>query len=99
MANINPYFLNLESGYLFPEIAKRKETFLKKNPDSRELLNLGIGDISLPIASYITEAISKAALEMSSTDTLKGYGPGSGYKFLKEAIIQNEYGACDPVRL
>lgn len=91
MANINPYFLNLESGYLFPEIAKRKETFLENNPGSRELLNLGIGDISLPVASYITEAISKAALEMSDTNTLKGYGPGSGYNFLKEAIIQNEY--------
>jgi LL-diaminopimelate aminotransferase len=95
MAHLNPNFSTLDNAYLFPEIAKRKELFLKENPNTQEILNLGIGDISLPVAPSITKAISEAALEMSDLKSFKGYGPENGYPFLREAIIENEYPNLD----
>jgi hypothetical protein len=60
------------------------------HPDA-EIINVGIGDISLPLASVVVSAISKAASEMSCNQTIRGYGPSEGYKFLKDKINQDEY--------
>lgn len=89
-ADLNKNHLKLKGGYLFPEIQMRSELALKKKPKLK-LLNLGIGDISEPIPTAIIEAICKAAHELGRKETLRGYGPSSGYDFLKEAIWKNEY--------
>ncbi|NGX28262.1 MAG: LL-diaminopimelate aminotransferase [Candidatus Anoxychlamydiales bacterium] len=86
MPNVNPDLLKLKNNYFFNEIDKKVKLKNLKNP-----LNLGIGDITQPLASSIIEALKKASLEMGSKKTLKGYGPSDGYLFLKEKIKENDY--------
>ena len=90
MAKGNPNFDNLRREYIFPIIEKKLLELKKENPDA-EIINVGIGDISLPLASVVVSAISSAAREMSCHQTIRGYGPSEGYKFLKDQITQNEY--------
>ena len=42
--------------YLFAEIAKRVEAFAAANPD-KKLIRLGIGDVTLPLAPVVVEAM------------------------------------------
>ncbi len=83
--NINQNYLNLEDSYLFSTIAKKVSEFSNKNPD-KNIIRLGIGDVTLPLAPVVVEAIKKAADEMGVQSTFKGYGPEQGYAFLREAI-------------
>ena len=83
--NINKNYLQLEESYLFSSIAKKINIFLKNNP-SADLIRLGIGDVTLPIAPAVIEAAKKAADEMGVKETFKGYGPEQGYLFLREAV-------------
>lgn len=90
MAHINENYLKLKAGYLFPEIERRVREFQKKNPIA-EVIKMGIGDITLPLAPSIIKAFHEGVDEMSKIETFKGYGPGQGYGFLREAIAVNEY--------
>ena len=90
MAKINENFLNLKGGYLFSEIARRVNEFKKANPQ-REILRLGIGDVTLPLVPAVVEALEKASAEMGKAETFRGYGPEYGYDFLREAIAQNDF--------
>ncbi len=92
MAQLNPRFEKLETAYIFPVIEKKLTEFKSENPE-RRILKLGIGDISIPLAPKIAEAISLAAREM--TEKTIGYGPGNGHLFLREAICNNEYSDYD----
>ncbi len=83
--NINKNYLNLEDSYLFSTIAKKVAEFSNNNPD-KKIIRLGIGDVTLPLAPVVVEAIKKAADEMGVQSTFKGYGPEQGYAFLREAI-------------
>ena len=49
MININENFLKLRAGYLFPEIGRRIKEFKAKNP-SAEVISMGIGDVTQPLA-------------------------------------------------
>lgn len=82
---INQNYLNLEDSYLFSTIAKKVAEFTVKNPDAN-LIKMGIGDVTLPLAPVVVEALKKAADEMGVKETFKGYGPEQGYAFLREAI-------------
>ena len=90
MAKINENFLNLKGGYLFSEIARRVNEFKKANPQ-REILRLGVGDVTLPLVPAVVEALEKASAEMGNAETFRGYGPEYGYDFLREAIAQNDF--------
>ena len=83
--NINQNYLNLEDSYLFSTIAKKVAEFTKNNPD-KKLIKMGIGDVTLPLAPVVVDAIKKAADEMGVKETFRGYGPEQGYDFLREAI-------------
>jgi len=83
--NINQNYLKLEDSYLFSTVAKKVAEFAAKNPNAK-IIKLGIGDVTLPLAPVIVEAIKKAADEMGVQETFKGYGPEQGYAFLREAI-------------
>ena len=63
MAQINQNFLKLPGGYLFPEIGRRVRAFSAENPPM-PLIRLGIGDVTLPLAPVVVEAMVKAAREM-----------------------------------
>ena len=92
MAQINDHYLKLEAGYLFPEIGRRVGAYQKANPEA-PVIRLGIGDVTLPLAPAIVEALHFAVDEMSRAEDFKGYGPGQGYPFLVEAILEHDFRA------
>ncbi|HIY77759.1 MAG TPA: LL-diaminopimelate aminotransferase [Candidatus Borkfalkia excrementavium] len=82
---INENYSRLKDSYLFSEIAHRVQKFSAAHPD-REILKMGIGDVTLPLAPAVVEAMRSAAEEMGRAETFRGYGPEQGYPFLREAI-------------
>ena len=83
---INKNYLNLKDSYLFLEIANRVTAYSANNPD-KKIIRLGIGDVTLPLAPVVVDAMQKATLEMGKPSTFRGYGEYEGYPFLQDAII------------
>ncbi len=92
MAKINTNFLNLGESYLFVEIARRVRAYKEANPD-RDVISLGIGDVTLPLADAVVKEMEKASAEMGKAETFKGYGPEKGYEFLASAIAKQDFEA------
>lgn len=90
MSYINENFLNLQESYLFSTIAKKVAKYVENNPN-RNIIKLGIGDVTRPIVPACVEAMHKAIDEMGTANGFKGYGPEQGYEFLREAIVENDY--------
>lgn len=88
MPYINENFLKLEKNYLFINIAKKINEFIANNPDKKDnIIRMGIGDVTLPLAPCVVEAVKKGVEEMGVKETFKGYeDSGTGYDFLKEAV-------------
>lgn len=86
---VNQNYNNLEDSYLFSTIARKVNEYANSNPD-KEIIRLGIGDVTLPLCPAVIQAMHDAVDEMSQKETFKGYGPEQGYGFLKESI-QNYY--------
>ena len=90
MIRLNDNFLNVNENYLFTEIAKRTNDYKKNHPDA-DIIKLGIGDVTLPIADCVIKAMHNAVDELSNKDTFVGYGPEIGYGFLREKISEWDY--------
>ena len=82
---VNSNYDNLVPSYLFAEIAKRVNEFVEANPD-KNVIKLGIGDVTLPLAPVVIEAMKKGAEDLGKKETFKGYPDYEGYAFLREAI-------------
>ncbi len=86
MPTINENFLKLEKNYLFINIAKKINAYTNANPNA-DLIRMGIGDVTLPIAKCVVDAMKNGADEMGIKETFKGYeDSGAGYDFLREAV-------------
>jgi LL-diaminopimelate aminotransferase len=92
MTYINDNYLKLSAGYLFVEIGRRVKKFCEDNP-SANVIRLGIGDVTEPLAPAVVQAMHVAVDEMAVRSSFRGYGPEQGYDFLREAIAQNDYHA------
>lgn len=90
MLKVNQNFLKLPGSYLFSEIEKRVNTFVKNNPD-KKIIKLGIGDVTQPLSPSVIKAMHLAADEMGNEATFKGYRSDNGYEFLREKIAQIDY--------
>ncbi len=90
MALVNEHFLKLPGSYLFSDIAKKINTFKITHPQ-KEIIRLGIGDVTRPLPPACIEAMHKAVEELAAASTFHGYGPEQGYDFLREAIIKKDY--------
>lgn len=82
---INSNYHNVEEGYLFSTIAKKVNEFKTAHPD-KEIIRLGIGDVTLPLPKIVVKALVKASEEMGDAKTFKGYGEEQGYAFLRDKI-------------
>ena len=87
MAHINQNFTKLPGGYLFPEIGRRVRAFSAEGTPM-PLIRLGIGDVTLPLAPVVVEALHKASEEMGHKETFRGYCEETcgAYDFLRFAI-------------
>jgi LL-diaminopimelate aminotransferase len=92
MATINENYLKLQGSYLFAEIARRVACFKDEYPES-EIIRLGIGDVTRPLAPAVIASMHKAVDDMAQEKTFRGYGPEQGYDFLVKKIIENNYEA------
>lgn len=87
---LNQNFLNIPESYLFSEIAARVAAFREAHPEA-DVISLGIGDVTRPIAPAVVAAMHEAVEDMASADTFRGYGPEQGYSFLRDAIAEYDY--------
>ena len=96
MFKVNENFAKLPGSYLFANIAKKVSAFQESHPE-KEIIRLGIGDVTQPIAPAIIAAMHKAVDEMGNAATFHGYAPESGYDFLRTVIAENDFQArgCD----
>lgn len=92
MAKVNENFAKLPGSYLFAEIARRTTAFQEANPDA-DIIKLGIGDVTLPLAPAVREAMHQAVDEQANAATFKGYGPYEGYDFLRNTIAHHDFAA------
>ena len=83
---LNEQFQALSQNYLFAAIAQKVEAYSKAHPE-KSLIRMGIGDVTLPLAPAVIEAMHRATEEMAHRETFRGYSPDScGYPFLRKAI-------------
>lgn len=92
MFQINENYLKLPGSYLFSNIAKKVAAYKEANQGA-EVISLGIGDVTQPLAPAIIKRLHSAVDEMADAKTFKGYAPDLGYSFLREAIVQNDFKA------
>lgn len=90
MVKINENFLKMEDSYLFSTVANKVAKYQQDNPD-KNIIKLGIGDVTKPIANKIIEQMKKAVDELGKSNTFRGYGPEQGYEFLRKAIVKYDY--------
>ena len=90
MARINDSYLKLQAGYLFPEIGRRVKAFTDANTDA-QVIRLGIGDVTLPLAPAVLKAFHEGVDDMAKGETFHGYGPEQGYDWLSQVIIDKAY--------
>ena len=90
MFKINENYLKLPGSYLFSTIAKKVNAYQEANPE-KDLIRLGIGDVTQPLAPSIIEALHGAVDEMAAAETFHGYAPDLGYEFLRNAIVDGDY--------
>lgn len=82
---INDNYNNLTESYLFSTISKKIAEFKEKNPNA-DIIKMGIGDVTLPLAKTVVDAMTKASMEMGKKESFRGYGPEQGYDFLRVSI-------------
>ncbi len=92
MFKVNENYLKLPGSYLFSNIAKKVSAYKAANP-GKEIISLGIGDVTQPLAPAIINSLHKAVDEMAVKETFRGYAPDLGYEFLRSAISKNDYAA------
>ena len=89
MFKINDNYLKLPGSYLFSTIAKKVAAYTEANP-TKDIIRLGIGDVTLPLAPAVIKRLHSAVDEMADQSTFKGYAPDLGYAFLRETIAKKD---------
>lgn len=86
----NENFAKLQAGYLFPEIARRRNAYLENNPDAK-IISLGIGDTTMPIPPHILSGLETGASKLGTKDGYSGYGAEQGMAALRGRIAEKLY--------
>lgn len=92
MIRINEHYGKLQASYLFADIARRVREFQQRHPE-REIIRLGIGDVTRALPAACIEAFHRGVDDLASEATFRGYGPEQGYDFLRDAIAEHDFAA------
>lgn len=92
MYRINSNYQKLPGSYLFSTIAKKVAAFTKENPE-KQVIRLGIGDVTRPLPEPVIKALHAAVEEMGNAETFRGYAPDLGYAFLRDVIAEKDFRA------
>ena len=82
----------LPDDYIFAAVRKKAETFARTS--GTKLIDLGVGDVKLPLFTATVDAMKKACDELGKKETFRGYPPAEGYMFLREKISETIYGGA-----
>ena len=82
---INTNYANLKNNYLFSTVAEKVRVYSEAHPQA-DIIKLGIGDVTKPLAKTVIKALHDAVDENAKAETFMGYGPEQGYAFLREAL-------------
>ena len=74
MIRLNENYQNLKDSYLFYNIAQKTKKYLEENP-GKKLYRMGIGDVSLPLASAVCTALHTAVDDQSKKESFHGVRP------------------------
>lgn len=73
------FYTQLSEQYLFVEVSKKIKA-------KKDIIDLSVGDVRLPLPKAICEAGERAAREMGNGDQFRGYPPERGYDFMRRAV-------------
>ncbi len=90
MLKTNKNYLGLSENYLFSNIAHKISVYAAEHPE-KDIIRLGIGDVTLPLAPAVIKALEAAVEEQSRRETFRGYSPDLGYGFLRDTISEQDY--------
>ena len=90
MVQRNKNIAKLQSGYLFPEINKRKNQLIKENPTAK-IISLGVGNTTEPVTPHITKKMVEYAQGLGTVEGYSGYGDEVGTKAMREQIAAKFY--------
>ena len=82
---VNSNFDSLVPNYLFADVARKTNEFAAAHPE-QEVIKLGIGDVTLPLAPIVVAFMKKGCDDLRNKETFKGYPEYEGYDFVREAI-------------
>jgi LL-diaminopimelate aminotransferase len=92
MVKRNPSFAKLAGGYLFPEIGRRRNTYVEANPEMKDrIISLGIGDTTQPIPPHILTGLVEGAQRLGKKETYSGYGDVQGNDDIRQKIAEKLY--------
>lgn len=87
MLTPNLSYANLRESYLFHHISRKTGAYLEAHPGTH-LYRMGIGDVSLPLAPAVIQALHGAVDDQAAKERFHGYMPECGAPFLREAIAE-----------
>lgn len=82
---INRNFERLVPNYLFADVARKTNEFAKAHPE-KEIIRLGIGDVTLPLSPVVVNAMKNGCDDFLTRETFKGYPEYEGYDFVRQAV-------------
>jgi LL-diaminopimelate aminotransferase len=89
MIKRNPCIAQLKAGYLFPEIARRRNEYAAAHPDTAtpegRIISLGVGNTTEPVLPHIDEGLVEGAKALGTAEGYSGY-QDEGLLELREKI-------------
>ena len=75
MFKINDNYLKLPGSYLFSTIGKKVAAYQQANPD-KEIIRLGIGDVTQPLAPAVIDALHLSLIHILSQPSSNAFSKG-----------------------
>lgn len=85
MLTPNMRYAELKDSYLFNTIYRKTDAYLAAHP-GKQVLRMGVGDVSLPLCDAVIKALHEAVDDQAKASTFHGYMPEGGATFLRKAI-------------
>lgn len=90
MVERNQHFAQLPNSYLFKRISEKVHAFRNTHGDAY-LINLGIGDTTIPLPQSLTEQLARFCTSLSTKEGYAGYQNEQGSYRLREKITSRFY--------
>jgi len=87
---LNQQLKKIEKENAFSKSTRIVNEYKAAHPDA-DLVSLGIGDVSFPVAEPIVKAMKDACDDLATMEHFQGYGAFFGILSLRKAIAENDY--------